>query len=122
MAHQTIASGVATETESKSASGAVRQWWMLMGTYVGIIPLPIYVLLLCVVGGIMSSGPVPTEMAMVFSIMLIGSFTLAEIGNRLPYLRNIGSAALFVTFIPSALVYYGLLPTNVVKVVTDIAP
>ena len=90
-----------------------------MGTYVGIIPLPIYVLLLCVVGGIMSSGPVPTEMAMVFSIMLIGSFTLAEIGNRLPYLRNIGSAALFVTFIPSALVYYGLLPTNVVKVVTD---
>ena len=89
------------------------------GTYIGIIPLPVYVLLVAVVAGILVSGPVPTEMAMVLSIMLVGSFTLAEIGNRLPYIRNIGAAALFVTFIPSALVYYGLLPANVTKVVSD---
>jgi Na+/citrate or Na+/malate symporter len=90
-----------------------------METYVGIIPVPVYVLLVVVVVAILLSGPAPTEMAMVLSIMLVGSFTLAEIGNRLPVLRNMGAAALFVTFIPSALVYYGLLPPNVIKVVSD---
>lgn len=98
---------------------AVRHWWRIMGTYVGIIPLPVYVLLVAVLAGILASGPVPTEMAMVLAIMLVGSFTLAEIGNRIPYLRDLGAAALFVTFVPSALVYYGLLPSAVVKVVSD---
>ena len=46
-------------------------------------------------------------------------FTLAEIGKRLPILRNIGGAAIFATFIPSALVYYKVLPEPIVKVTTD---
>jgi len=46
-------------------------------------------------------------------------FTLAEIGKRLPILRNIGGAAICATFIPSALVFYKILPEPIVKVTTD---
>ena len=119
MAQQTSISEAALPAHTEEGRSALPQWARLMGTYIGIIPLPVYVLLVAVLAGILLSGPVPTEMAMVLSIMLVGSFTLAEIGNRLPYIRNIGAAALFVTFIPSALVYYGLLPANVTKVVSD---
>ena len=119
MAQQTSISEAALPAHTEEGRSALPQWARLMGTYIGIIPLPVYVLLVAVLAGILVSGPVPTEMAMVLSIMLVGSFTLAEIGNRLPYIRNIGAAALFVTFIPSALVYYGLLPANVTKVVSD---
>jgi len=112
-------SEAALPAHTDASRGALPPWERLMGIYVGIIPLPVYGLLVAVVAGILLSGPVPTEMAMVLAIMLVGSFTLAEIGNRLPYVRNIGAAALFVTFIPSALVYYGLLPANVTKVVSD---
>jgi malate:Na+ symporter len=119
MGEQTMTPANEPAAATRGGSDFITRWWNLMGIYIGVIPLPTYILLIIVVGGILSSGPVPTEMAMVFSIMLIGSFTLAEIGNRLPYLRNIGAAALLVTFVPSALVYYGLLPMPVTKVVTD---
>ena len=76
--------------------GTAPPLWRAMSTYVGVFPLPVYVLLVTVIAGILWSGPVPTEMAMVLGIMLLGSFTLAEIGNRLPVLRNIGAAALLV--------------------------
>jgi len=43
----------------------------------------------------------------------------AEIGKRLPLLRNIGAAAIFATFIPSALAYYKLLPPQIEKSVIE---
>ena len=94
-------------------------WWKLMDSYIGIIPIPVYVLLIAVVGGLVTTGPIPTEMAMMLAIMMLGAFTLAEIGNRIPILCNLGAAAIFVTFIPSALVYFGVLPPAIVKVVTE---
>ncbi len=46
-------------------------------------------------------------------------FTCAEIGKRLPLLHHIGAGAIFATFIPSALVYYHLLPAPIVKSIVD---
>src|SRR3954464_7286070 len=92
MAQQTSISEAALPVHAEEMGSALPQWARLMGTYIGIIPLPVYILLVAVVAGILWSGPVPTEMAMVLSIMLVGSFTLAEIGNRQPYVRNIGAA------------------------------
>jgi malate:Na+ symporter len=97
----------------------ITRLWSAMDAHIGIIPIPVYVMLLLVLGGILASGKVPTEMAMILGIMIFGAFTIAEIGNRLPFLSGIGAAALFVTFIPSAMVYYGLLPKELIKAITD---
>jgi len=56
---------------------------------------------------------------MMIAVLVIGGFTCAEIGKRIPVLRNIGAAAIFATFIPSALAYYKLLPPQIEKSVIE---
>jgi malate:Na+ symporter len=94
-------------------------WWKLMEFRIGIIPLPVYVLLLALIAGFVATGKVPGEISMALCILAFFGFTCAEIGKRLPLVRNIGAAAIFATFIPSALVFYHLLPESIVKVTTD---
>ena len=53
------------------------------------------------------------------AVLVIGGFTCAEIGKRTPVLRNIGAAAIFATFVPSALAYYKLLPPQIEKSVIE---
>lgn len=45
-------------------------------------------------------------------------FACGEFGKRLPVLGKLGAAAICATFIPSALVHYGLLPEVVVESTT----
>jgi Na+/citrate or Na+/malate symporter len=40
---------------------------------------------------------------MAIAVLAFFGFTCAEIGKRMPLVRNIGAAAIFATFIPSAL-------------------
>ena len=94
-------------------------WWKLMEVRIGIIPLPVYVLLVALIGAFLVTGKVPGEISMSIAILAVFGFTCAEVGKRLPVLRNIGAAAIMATFIPSALVFYGLLPQPIVKHVTD---
>nr|WP_254208114.1 2-hydroxycarboxylate transporter family protein [Lelliottia amnigena] len=42
-----------------------------------------------------------------------------EFGKRLPIVGKLGAAAICATFIPSAMVYYGLLPDVVVESTTS---
>jgi malate:Na+ symporter len=56
---------------------------------------------------------------MFIAILAVGGFTCAELGKRSPILRNVGAAAIFATFIPSALAYYHLLPDPILKIVID---
>ena len=56
---------------------------------------------------------------MMIAVLVIGGFTCAEIGKRIPILRNIGSAAIFATFIPSALAYYKLIPPQIEKSIIE---
>ncbi|MDT7777791.1 MAG: malate:Na+ symporter [Acidobacteriota bacterium] len=94
-------------------------WWRLMEFRIGIVPLPVYLLLVAVLVASVLIGKVSGEISMVLAIMVVGGFTCAEIGKRIPVLRSIGGPAIFATFIPSALVFYHLLPTIVVQPVTD---
>jgi malate:Na+ symporter len=94
-------------------------WWKLLDFRIGIIPLPVYVLLVILITGFAFNGSVPSEVSMFIAILAVGGFTCAELGKRLPILRNVGAAAIFATFIPSALTYYQLLPEPIVKLVTD---
>jgi malate:Na+ symporter len=94
-------------------------WWRLMERRIGIIPLPVYVLLLGIVVAFVLLHKVSGEISMVLAIMAVGGFTLAEIGKQVPILRSIGGPAIFATFIPSCLVFYHLLPMSIVQPVTD---
>jgi len=51
---------------------------------------------------------------MVATLAFFG-FACGEFGKRLPIVGKLGAAAICATFIPSALVYYGLLPDSVVE-------
>lgn len=94
-------------------------WWKLMETRIDIIPLPVYVLIAALIAGFVAKGKISNEISMAIVMFAFFGFTCAEIGKRLPILRNIGAAAICATFIPSALVFYHVLPESIVKMTTD---
>src|SRR4029453_8322490 len=94
-------------------------WWKIVDLRIGIIPIPIYVILIALLVGFTFTGDIKGEISIMIAVLVIGGFTFAEIGKRLPVLRNIGAAAIFATFVPSALGYYHVVPADVIKVTTD---
>ena len=96
-----------------------RGWWRIMEMRTGVIPLPVYVTLLAVIGYFVISGKIPTEINMMIALLAVAGFTCAELGNRVPLLNQIGGAAIFATFVPSFLNYHHWIPAQIVQVVTD---
>jgi malate:Na+ symporter len=96
-----------------------QRWWHIVDFKIGIVPLPVFVLLLALIAGFTLTGRMPSDLPMAIVLLAMGGFTCAEIGKRLPVLRNIGAAALLATFIPSALAYYHLLPAPILASVTE---
>ena len=94
-------------------------WWRLMEFRIGIIPLPVYVLIGALIAGFVATGKISAEISMAIVVFSFFGFTCAEIGKRIPVIKNIGAAAIFATFIPSALVYYKILPDSLVKMTTE---
>lgn len=94
-------------------------WWRLMEIRIGIVPLPVYLVLIGIVGYFLWRGEFPTEINMMIAVLTLFGFTCGEIGKRMPLIRHVGGGAIFATFIPSALVYHELLPATVVTTVTD---
>src|SRR5229473_866508 len=126
---------MATESQDMAASKIVsrpletsigswaQRWWRLMEIRIGIIPLPVYFLLLGLLVSFVflkkvTDDKAPEEISMVIAIMVVGGFTCAEIGKRIPIIRSIGGSAIFATFIPSCLVFYHLLPASLLQPVT----
>jgi CCS family citrate carrier protein len=94
-------------------------WWKLMEMRIGVIPLPVYLLLLALITGFVATGKVPSDISVSIALLAVGGFSCAELGKRLPVMRNIGAAAIFATFIPSYLAFQHLLPAMVLKNVVD---
>src|SRR5437879_10454526 len=94
-------------------------WWRVMDYKVGIISLPIYVILVGLLAVLTMEGQIKPDAPTMIAVLVLGGFSCAEIGKRLRVLRNVGAAAIFATFIPSALVYYHMLPAPIVKSIVD---
>jgi malate:Na+ symporter len=94
-------------------------WWRIVDFRIGIIPLPIYLILLALIAAFVVSGKLSGEISSAIALLVVGGFTCAELGNRIPLIRNIGAAAIFATFIPSYLTYHHYLPDSLIKVVID---
>jgi malate:Na+ symporter len=94
-------------------------WWSIVDFKIGIIPLPIFLILLALIGGFAATGTVPSDILMAIVLLSMGGFTCAELGKRIPIIRNIGAAAIFATFIPSYLAFHHLLPASILASVTQ---
>lgn len=107
--------------ESRGAPGWLRFWWRIMDFKIGIVPLPIFVLIIAVVAGFLNTGAkgFPSDILMNIAVLSVGGFACAEVGKRLPFLNQIGTAAIFATFVPSYLVFAHLLPKPLVSSITD---
>ena len=118
--HHTIPSPPTPPQRSVSSGSWPAAWWRVMDLGIGVIPLPVYAVLIAVIAYfVLATGRVPSEINMAVAVLAVGGFTCAELGKRLPGIRQIGGGAIFATFIPSALVYYGMLPQAIVQSVSD---
>jgi len=113
-----------TYTPGRSDDTPVPASWLaacrrIAAIRIGIVPLPVYVLLLALIAGFVATGKVPNDICVSIAILTVGGFSCAEIGKRLPFFRSIGAAAIFATFIPSYLAFSKLLPAPVLKNVVD---
>jgi malate:Na+ symporter len=95
------------------------RWWSIVDYKIGIIPLPVFVILFAVIAGFALTGTVPSDILMAIVLLSLGGFTCAELGKRIPIIRNIGAAAIFATFIPSYLAFHQLLPASILDSVRD---
>ena len=94
-------------------------WWSIVDFRIGIVPLPVFVILLAVIALYALTGSVPSDILMAIVLLSMGGFTCAELGKRIPVIRNIGAAAIFATFIPSFLAFHHLLPSSVLESVME---
>jgi hypothetical protein len=92
---------------------------------IGVMPLPVLVILAVLLavfvmaGKFPASGKTPHDVCTMLAVLAVGGFACAEIGKRIPFVKDIGGAAIFATFVPSCLAYYQLLPAVIVQTVTD---
>jgi malate:Na+ symporter len=105
--------------QDKSEGFWPKGWWSIVDYKIGIIPLPVFVILFAVIAGFAVTGKVPSDILMAIVLLSMGGFTCAELGKRIPIIRNIGAAAIFATFIPSFLAYHQLLPASILDSVKD---
>jgi malate:Na+ symporter len=94
-------------------------WWSIVDFKIGIVPLPVFVILVAVIALYALTGSVPADILMAIVLLSMGGFACAELGKRIPIIRNIGAAAIFATFIPSYLAFHHLLPSSVLGSVTE---
>lgn len=110
--------GTTPELTAKAPPGRAA-WARLMDFDIGIVPVPAYLLLVVVLAAMSAFGTIKSDIATVIGIMSAFAFALGEIGKRTPILRDIGGAAVVVTFVPSFLAYHGLIPATMTSAVSD---
>ncbi|MGT2471412.1 2-hydroxycarboxylate transporter family protein [Paraburkholderia terrae] len=108
----------ASSSEAQAPHAVIEWWWRVFDIRVGSLPLPVYVLMLGVLGAMAAKGKLAADLPTGIALVAVGGFTCAELAKRIPWIRHIGATSIFSAFIPSMLVYYKLMPEPVVKAVT----
>ena len=90
-------------------------WWRVFEIKVGIIPLPLFVMAAALIAALCVTGELPSQITTMVVVLGFFGFVCGEIGKRLPILGKIGAAAICATFIPSAMVYYHVLPESIIE-------
>lgn len=94
-------------------------WKKVLGYRIGgVIPVGVYIPFMLVVYFLIHGGHFPQDMLGAASIMVLYGFILGEIGKRIPILKDLGGAPILATFVPSYMVYAGLMPQAAIDTVT----
>ncbi|UAW64960.2 2-hydroxycarboxylate transporter family protein [Mycoavidus sp. HKI] len=97
----------------------VVRWWQLMDKRIGVIPLPVYCFALVCLGFLLAFEKVSGDISIMFALLAVFGFTCAELGERIPGLRQIGGSVIVTIFLPACLVHYTLLPNELVQSIND---
>lgn len=103
------------DDEPAERSAPPSGWRRAMDLRLGVVPAPAAVGVLAIVGLFLWRGALPADIPTNVAVLAVGGFACAEVGQRMPGLRNLGLAAILATFLPSYLVYAGVLPPALVK-------
>ncbi|MCA7012111.1 2-hydroxycarboxylate transporter family protein [Dickeya dadantii] len=110
---------IVVKEETSGKVSLKEKWWHILDNYkIGVIPLPLFVLAGVLITLECLEGKLPSDIVVMVATLAFFGFACGEFGKRLPLIGKMGAAAICATFIPSALVYYGLLPQVVVDSTT----
>ncbi len=76
-----------------------QRWWAVMEFRIGVLPLPVVVILgvlfatFIVTGKFPAGGKTPQDVCTMLAVLAVGGFVCAEIGKRIPLIKDIGGAA-----------------------------
>ena len=79
---------------------------------VGTLPLPLFLVLLCLVIGLTTTRLLTSEVSLMVAALAVGGNACDWLGSVVPALRRLGAPAIIAAFLPSYLVYRHWLPTN----------
>lgn len=92
-------------------------WWRIVDTKVGVIPVPIYIVLFLLIAAFTATGKVPSDLTMSIAILSFGGFFFMQLGRWVPWLQMMGGAAIMCFVVPSAMVFYGIIPHPVAEAI-----
>lgn len=75
-------------------------WQKLMNRKVGIIPVPLYFIIFACLGVLLALGKVSGDISIMFALLTVLGFACAELGARIPSLRQIGGPVIVTIFSP----------------------
>lgn len=85
---------------------------------IGVVPLPLYLVLACIIVTASFYGKLPADMIGGFATIMIMGIFLGEAGKNIPILKNIGGPAILALFVPSYMLYANILNPTSVKAIT----
>ena len=56
-------------------------WWRIIDIKIGIIPLPIYLILVALIAVLVQEGEIKPDGPTMIAVLVLGGFTCAEIGR-----------------------------------------
>ncbi|WP_313818356.1 2-hydroxycarboxylate transporter family protein [Citricoccus sp.] len=80
------------------------------------VPLPIYLVLAAIVVVAAMTGNLPETMLGGFAVTILLGGLFIWLGNRVPLIRDYGLPTILCTFAPATLVYFGLVPEQIITV------
>ncbi|WP_338911872.1 2-hydroxycarboxylate transporter family protein [Mycetohabitans rhizoxinica] len=90
-------------------------WPQWMHRRIGIIPVPVYGLLLACIAALVALKCVSSDLPVMIAVLAVAGFTCAELGAKLPGLRHIGGPVIVALLLPSWLAHHHLLPAGLIS-------
>lgn len=93
-------------------------WKKIVDFKVGIIPFGVFFPICILTYLLMVMGKLPKDMLGAIAVMMLMGYAFAEIGKRIPILKDMGGAAMVTIFLPSFLVAHKLMPAPALDTIT----